>query len=176
MDLKANLFSAYDRHARLQAIAAGGAAAAAAPGGGEEAGTGGGGEETVAIARHLGMDESEDRHLMWIAELALKAPLPDDWHSYETQAGELYYHKPETGETSWDHPNDHYFRALYQKTKEQQNASMKMAEAAHLLFRSSIGEQLGPELSPHSRHSSELHQLPISPVLRSPESPGRDGS
>ena len=32
MDLKANLFSAYDRHARLQAIAAGGAAAAAAPG------------------------------------------------------------------------------------------------------------------------------------------------
>jgi hypothetical protein len=176
MDLKANLFSAYDRHARLQALAAGGAAAAAAPGGGEEAGTGGGGEETVAIARHLGMDESEDRHLMWIAELALKAPLPEDWHSYETQAGELYYHKPETGETSWDHPNDHYFRALYQKTKEQQNASMKMAEAAHLLFRSSIGEQLGPELSPHSRHPYELHQLPISPVLRSPESPGRDDS
>jgi len=111
---------------------------------------------------------------MWIAELALKAPLPDDWHSYETQTGELYYHKPETGETSWDHPNDQYFRALYQKTKEQEIVSMNMAEAAHLLFRSSISEQLGPELSP--RHPYELHQLPISPVLRSRESPGREGS
>ena len=30
---------------------------------------------------------------------ALKAPLPEDWDSYETERGELYYHKPATGET-----------------------------------------------------------------------------
>jgi len=38
---------------------------------------------------------------------------------------------------SWDHPNDHFFRTLYKKTKEQENASIKMAEAASILFRSS---------------------------------------
>lgn len=189
MDLKANLFSAYDRH-QLQARAGpadatAAAAAAAAPGphahgspGAPHAGSGGG-KETAAIARHLGMDEAEDRHLMWIAELALKTPLPDDWNSYETPAGELYYHKPETGETSWDHPNDHYFRALYQKTKEQENASIKMAEAAHLLFRSSIAEQQGPAPqaeSPPRGHPPDFEPVPISPVLKSPDSPSRDGS
>ncbi len=184
MDLKANLFSAYDRH-QLQARAGPATAAGAETGphahgspGASHAGSGGG-EEKAAIARHLGMDEAQDGHLMWIAELALKAPLPDDWNSYETPAGELYYHKPDTGETVWDHPFDHYFRSLYQKTKEQENASLKMAEAAHLLFRSSIGEQQGPApqaVSPPRGHPSDFQPVPLSPVFKSPDSPSRDGS
>ena len=167
MDLKTNLFGAYDRHVSQQGEhpcspgerglmtalprddAQPNYGSKLKGGDGEhvlghhEAPAGEGTEaddERMALARHLGMDPNKDKRLMWIAEMALKAPLPEDWNSYETERGEVYYHKPSTGETSWDHPNDQFFRTLYHKTKEQENASLKIKEAASLLFRSSMEE------------------------------------
>lgn len=172
MDLKTNLFAAYDRHLSLSA--------ASPPGHGgnrrqNNAPSKDPEDERASIARHLGMGK-EDKHLMWIAELALTAPLPENWNSYETPNGEIYYHKPETGETSWDHPNDIYFRTLYQKTKEHENASLKMAEAASHLFRSSVGEHglAQRDLSPREKsdyvpdYGIQQDFQQISPVLRAP--------
>ena len=179
MDLKTNLFAAYDRHLSLSAASPPGHGGSTrqndAPSDAPE-------DERASIARHLGMDKEEDKHLMWIAELALTAPLPEDWNSYETPNGELYYHKPETGETSWDHPNDIYFRTLYQKTKEHENASLKMAEAASLLFRSSVGEHgvAQRDLSPRERsdyvpdYGIQQDFQQISPVLRAPHNDRND--
>ena len=151
MDLRSSLLMAYENHQANRS------ATATTPAD----------DERRSLARHLGMDpEHEDKHLMWIADLALKSPLPADWNSYETDAGELYFFKPETGESQWDHPNDSFFRTLFRKTKEQENASLKMAEAASLLFRSSlVGDDAMPTVS--ACEAADLPELPVSPVHRS---------
>jgi len=38
---------------------------------------------------------------------------------------------------SWDHSNNHFSRTLCKKTIEQENASIKITDAALILFRSS---------------------------------------
>jgi len=45
--------------------------------------------------------------------------------------------------SSWDHPNDHFFKTLYKKTKEQENASIKLAKAAAILFSETLPGESG---------------------------------
>ena len=49
-------------------------------------------------ARYLGMDPSDKDHaeLMWIAEEALTAPLPDDWEQGVTDDGTPYFYNVKT--------------------------------------------------------------------------------
>jgi hypothetical protein len=61
---KTNLFSAYDRHLTRS----GGDGQSAFHGEADHAD-----EERLSIARHLGMDQAQDKHLMWIAELVRDA-------------------------------------------------------------------------------------------------------
>jgi len=36
-------------------------------------------DETKKFAEYLGMSAEDDSHLLWIAEAAVRAPLPTDW-------------------------------------------------------------------------------------------------
>ena len=43
-------------------------------------------------AVYLGMDLDKDRDLLWIAEQALHAGLPEGWEQGETEDGSVYYY------------------------------------------------------------------------------------
>ncbi|KAJ1488052.1 hypothetical protein T484DRAFT_1616996 [Baffinella frigidus] len=62
-------------------------------------------EETKKFAEYLGMN-GDDRHLMWIAESAVRAPLPSGWTQHAMDDGSLYFHQTMTNESSWEHPTD----------------------------------------------------------------------
>ena len=71
-------------------------------------------DEILEYAKWLGMDPDKDTDLMWIAREGLKAPLPQDWKPCKTKdTEEIYYFNFSTGESSWDHPCDEFYRKLY---------------------------------------------------------------
>ena len=39
--------------------------------------------------------------------------------------GTLYFHQTTTHESSWEHPTDVFFKQLYDRTKEQENTSLR---------------------------------------------------
>ncbi|CAM9225286.1 unnamed protein product, partial [Discosporangium mesarthrocarpum] len=77
-------------------------------------------DEVREYAKWLGMDLDKDLDLFWIAKEGLKAPLPDDWKPCKTQdTEEIYYFNFATGESTWDHPCDDYYRKLYEEEKKK---------------------------------------------------------
>ncbi|CAM9911032.1 unnamed protein product, partial [Phaeothamnion confervicola] len=73
-------------------------------------------EEVREYAKWLGMDLEKDTDLFWIAREGLKAPLPENWKPCKTvDTDEIYYFNFATGESTWDHPCDEYYRKLYEK-------------------------------------------------------------
>ena len=90
------------------------------------------------MALYLGMDPSSalDSQLMWIAEEALLAPLPDGWHRAtvavnltereralsprelaERPQAAYYWHESARHETQWHHPLDEFYRSLFRKER-----------------------------------------------------------
>ncbi len=66
------------------------------------------------------MDEEKDKELFWIAREGLKAPLPKDWKPCKTtDTEEIYYFNFASGESTWDHPCDEYYRKLYEENKKR---------------------------------------------------------
>ena len=84
-------------------------------------------EEIEEYARFLQMDLPEDNDLLWIAKEGLKAPLPDPWKPCKTREDEIYYFNFETGDSTWEHPCDEYYRRQYQ-THKAQKATKKQTE------------------------------------------------
>ena len=76
-------------------------------------------EEIEEYANFLQMDLPEDADLIWIAKEGLKAPLPDPWKPCKTRDDEIYYFNFESGESTWEHPCDEYYRNMYQTHKAQ---------------------------------------------------------
>jgi chromosome segregation ATPase len=74
-------------------------------------------------ARFLGMDPEEHEHLLWIAEEALTAQLPENWEQGVSDDGTPYHFNTKTNESMWEHPLDEHYRQLFQselvKHKEQ---------------------------------------------------------
>lgn len=74
-------------------------------------------------AEWLGMQLPEDRDYLWIAEKGLKSALPSEWvvclaDGAEAQgAAEVFFFNRTTGESTWEHPCDEYYRRLFQKEK-----------------------------------------------------------
>jgi len=65
------------------------------------------------------MDLTADVDLFWIAREGLKAPLPENWKPCKTtDTDEIYYFNFASGESTWDHPCDEYYRTLYEKEKK----------------------------------------------------------
>lgn len=92
----------------------------------EAGGAGGGGgadqptqEEIVEYAVYLGMDPTADAELLYIAEWALTAPLPDGWTEHSDASGNEFYYNAMTGVSTYEHPLDEHYRAYYRRIKEQ---------------------------------------------------------
>ena len=72
-------------------------------------------DEIDEYAKWLGMDLVADKDLQWIAREGLKAPLPEHWKPCKTtDTDEIYYFNFSSGESTWDHPCDEYYRTLYE--------------------------------------------------------------
>jgi hypothetical protein len=78
-------------------------------------------EEIVEYAKWLGMDVDKDKHMFWIAKEGLMAPLPKHWKPCKTKdTDDIYYFNFNTGESTWDHPCDEYYKRLYEDEKKKQ--------------------------------------------------------
>ena len=88
-------------------------------GGGAGSGTsaGSGGALVEEYAAYLGLRAQTDPELMWIAEEAAAAPLPDGWAVRRDPKGRLYYWNEATEESSRVHPRDAEFSELVQRAK-----------------------------------------------------------
>ena len=82
--------------------------------------------EVVEYAKWLGMDLQNDRDLFWIAREGLMAPLPKNWKPCKTKDTEdIYYFNFATGDSTWDHPCDGYYKRLYEEEKKKKEVSKK---------------------------------------------------
>ena len=75
-------------------------------------------EEIKEHAEWLGMDVVADAALFWVARESLRAPLPEDWKPCRTvNTAEIYYFNFATGESTWDHPCETFYKSLYEREK-----------------------------------------------------------
>ena len=82
--------------------------------------------EVVEYAKWLGMDLDKDQDLFWVAREGLMAPLPKNWKPCKTKDTEdIYYFNFQTGESTWDHPCDGYYKRLYEVEKKKKEVQMK---------------------------------------------------
>ena len=72
-------------------------------------------EELEDYAEYLGIDMAVDPNLLWIAEEAYFAPLPDNFEEHTNERGDKYYYNPVNKESTWAHPMDTYFRKMVRR-------------------------------------------------------------
>lgn len=84
-------------------------------------------DEVHEYAKWLGMDLQRDKALFWIAREGLQAPLPAHWKPCKTaDTGEIYYFNFSTGDSTWDHPCDEYYRKLFEEERAKAKRQQKM--------------------------------------------------
>lgn len=82
--------------------------------------------EVLEYAKWLGMDLKNDHDLFWVAKEGLMAPLPKNWKPCKTKDTEdIYYFNFSTGDSTWDHPCDGYYKRLYEEEKKKKEVLMK---------------------------------------------------
>eukprot|EP00605_Chrysophyceae_sp_TOSAG23-4_P002556 GSChrysophyteH1.ASY1.ANO1.2821.1 assembled CDS len=82
--------------------------------------------EIVEYAKWLGMDMEKDQDLYWVAKEGLMAPLPKNWKPCKTKDTEdIYYFNFSTGESTWDHPCDGYYKRLFEEEKKKKETTAK---------------------------------------------------
>ncbi len=86
-------------------------------------------EDVVAHAKYLGMDPEQESHLLWIAEAAMNAALPEGWSEHQDELGHVYFYNDATHESSWTHPTDAYYWRLYQVHHDQPSEHKENAAA-----------------------------------------------
>lgn len=69
-------------------------------------------EELQDYASYLDINLGVDPDLLWIAEEAFFAPLPDHYVTHHDGMGDLYYFNTATNESSYCHPMDNLFRKI----------------------------------------------------------------
>ncbi|CAM9471127.1 unnamed protein product, partial [Ectocarpus sp. 8 AP-2014] len=85
-------------------------------------------EAVTRHAKYLGMDPEGDGAYMWIAEEALNAEVPEGWVTGEGEGeyeGLVYYYNEATGESTWDHPLDEFYREKFKRKKARRTAREK---------------------------------------------------
>jgi len=71
----------------------------------------------------LGMEPRDMDDYLWVADEAMRAPLPQGWEQHEDESrGKPYYVNEGTGETQWTHPGDEFYREKFQRMKRRQPA------------------------------------------------------
>ncbi len=66
------------------------------------------------------MDPEEDEHLLYIAEWALLAPVPNKWTVHLDDDGVEFFRDVDRGISQYEHPSDELYRLLYQEKKQKQ--------------------------------------------------------
>ena len=104
-------------------------------------------DEVLEYAKWLGMDLVKDKDLYWVAREGLMAPLPKNWKPCKTKDTEdIYYFNFSTGESTWDHPCDGYYKRLYEEEKKKKEVTMKESNDSHRQeAKRSVEELLGKE-------------------------------
>ena len=89
--------------------------------------------EILEYAKWLGMDMEKDQDLIWISKEGLMAPLPKNWKPCKTRdTGDIYYFNFSTGESTWDHPCDGYYKRLYEDEKKKKELTKKVITITHV--------------------------------------------
>ena len=76
-------------------------------------------EEVAEYARYLGMDPEDDADLLYIAEWALTAPMPDGWTVHLDGDGNEFFYSAATNNSTYEHPMDEHYRQYYLKAKAE---------------------------------------------------------
>ena len=76
-------------------------------------------EEIEDYAVYLGIDLVEDSDLVYIAEWAINAPLPEGWSEHVDEEGHEFYFNTMTNVSTYEHPLDEQYRTYYRQMKEQ---------------------------------------------------------
>ncbi|XP_022100081.1 centrosomal protein of 164 kDa-like [Acanthaster planci] len=77
-------------------------------------------EEILEYAQVIGIDVDKEKDLMWIAREGISAPLPSDWKPcQDTTGGDIYYFNFASGESTWDHPCDEFYRKMVNEEREK---------------------------------------------------------
>ena len=77
-------------------------------------------DEINEYTEWIGMDPNSaaDAAVLWVAREGIKAKLPPGWKEVRTaDTDEAYYYNFSTKESSWDHPMDNHYRALYKSIR-----------------------------------------------------------
>ncbi len=62
--------------------------------------------------RYLGMDVEADSDLLYIAEWALTAPVPEGWTVHLDKQGREYFYHTGTKKSQYEHPMDQHYQEV----------------------------------------------------------------
>ncbi|CAH8575504.1 unnamed protein product [Schistosoma turkestanicum] len=82
--------------------------------------------EVVDYAKWLGINLKQEPELYSLVFEGIKAPLPVGWKPCMNTSGEIYYFNFFTGQSTWDHPCDVYYKHKvleYRKNKRHTNVT-----------------------------------------------------
>ncbi|CAM9098637.1 unnamed protein product, partial [Hapterophycus canaliculatus] len=124
-------------------------------------------DEVREYAKWLGMELGDDLDLFWIAKEGLKAPLPENWKPCKTvDTEEIYYFNFATGESTWDHPCDEYYRKLYEEEKKKKMTKDKAKhDKSKQQARKDVSQLLGKEKKRKNKPSGKRPARQSSPEL-----------
>jgi centrosomal protein CEP164 len=89
--------------------------------------------EFIAYARYLGINPNQDSDLLWIAEEALWAPLPEEWTEHFDSDGRVFYFNMHSRTSSWLHPLEQMHRDLYLEITRYRRQDLSKEEQAACL-------------------------------------------
>ncbi|RDD46116.1 Centrosomal protein of 164 kDa [Trichoplax sp. H2] len=82
-------------------------------------------EEIREYATVIGIDPDLEPELMWIAKEGISAPLPPDWRPCQDTNEDIYYFNFASGESTWDHPCDEYYRRMAEEERQRPKTTTK---------------------------------------------------
>ncbi|KAH9600240.1 WW domain [Trypanosoma melophagium] len=129
-------------------------------------------EEIEEFATWMGMQLPEDKEFLYIAREGLKAPLPKDWKPCRTNEDEIYYFNFRTGESTWNHPMDEFFREKFLKEKEgkkETDATRHELKTSSLAVTASAAAAAAAAAATSSNSNSNAGPIPI---MQNPSSSG----
>eukprot|EP01041_Mallomonas_annulata_P002146 gene2146-4178_t len=134
--------------------------------------------EVVEYAKWLGMELDKDQDLFWIAREGLMAPLPKNWKPCKTKDTEdIYYFNFATGESTWDHPCDGYYKRLYEEEKKKREMSIKASgDENRTKAKQDVEQLLGKGEKKKKKSKSDLNSLTVANPTKAPPSGSANSS
>eukprot|EP00741_Cyanophora_paradoxa_P007099 tig00001086_g6870.t1 len=85
--------------------------------------------EIAQYGIYLGLKYPEDASLVWIAEQAILAPLPEGWSEHVGPHGQIFYYHEKTDTSQAEHPADDVFRAMIRELREKRAEKARQQRA-----------------------------------------------